>query len=64
MKYTIGEITRKGLLKNRKGEPYTDKARVSQILQKYPHTKDKTPWGEGKYYSQETIDTVNARWNK
>ncbi len=60
--YTIGEIFRKKLLLNKDGQPYKDKASVSNVLSHYPHTVKQTPHGPAKMYSEETIATANKRW--
>lgn len=63
MKYTIGEIFRAKLLLNKDGQPYKDKATVSNVLSKYPYEVKKTPYGPAKLYTQKTIDQANKRWN-
>ena len=61
--YTIGEIYRKGLLLNNKGEPYSAKATVSKELRNQPFVTKKTPFGESKLFSEEVISSLNQRWN-
>lgn len=61
--YTIGEIFRNELLLNNKGQPYKDKATVSNVLSKYPHKVKKTPHGPAKMYTEATIIDVNKRWD-
>ncbi len=61
--YSIGEIFRLGLLKNHKGEPYSAKATVSKELRGQPYTIEQTPFGLSKKYSEDTITTLNKRWN-
>lgn len=62
MKYTIGEIFRNKLLKNNKGEPYKDKASVSNVLRAYPHETRQTPNGPAKIYTDKQIELINKRW--
>jgi hypothetical protein len=59
--YTLGEVMRKGLLKNHKGEPYKHKATIQRLLHKAKR-KD-TVWGKGYAITQADIDKLNARWN-
>lgn len=61
--YTIGQIFKLGLLKNQDGQPYKDKATVSNILARYPHKPTMTPHGPGKLYSQTVLDELNGRWS-
>jgi hypothetical protein len=61
--YTIGEIYRLRLLKNHKGEPYSDKATVSKELKHQPFETKKTPFGESKLFSDKVISSLNARWH-
>lgn len=61
--YTIGEVFRNKLLLNASGEPYKDKATVSNVLSKYPHTVRKTPNGPAKIYTETTIKQANKRWD-
>jgi len=61
--YTIGEIYRKKLLRNRNGEAYKDKATVSKELKGKPYTTKQTPHGESKLFSQAVLDSLNQRWN-
>jgi hypothetical protein len=58
--YTLGEIVRLGLLKNRKGVAITDKAMVSRLLR--GSTRVTTRHGLGYAITQDQIDTLNARW--
>lgn len=60
--YTIGEVFRAKILLNASGEPYKDKATVSNVLSKYPHEVQKTPHGPAKIYTEDTIKKANARW--
>ena len=60
--YTIGEITRLGLLKKHKGEPYSDKATVSRIVSKMDFVEMETPWGKAKTVTKTQIDQHNKRW--
>ena len=57
--YTIGEIFRDGLLKNHKGEPYTNKGTISKIVAGMKHKVIKTPWGEGKAIPKSEIEKHN-----
>ena len=61
--YTIGEIYRNKLLKNSKGEPYSQKASVSNALKGYPHEVIQTPYGPAKSFSEETIKKINKKWS-
>jgi len=61
--YTIGEITRLGLLKNHKGEPYRHKASVLKIVLALQHSKARTPWGIGYEVSEAEIQKHNAKWD-
>jgi hypothetical protein len=61
--YTIGQVFRNKLLLNASGKPYKDKASVSNVLSKYPHTVRNTPNGPAKIYTEKTIKEVNKRWN-
>jgi hypothetical protein len=61
--YTIGEIYRKKLLLNHKGEPYKDKASVSNRLKNQPYTHKTTAFGTAKLFNLEVIEKVNALWN-
>ena len=61
--YSIGEIHRLGLLKNREGEPYKDKATVSKELRLRSAVPDEvieTKFGTSKRYSKATLDSLNA----
>ncbi|UOF78926.1 hypothetical protein [Caudoviricetes sp.] len=60
--YTIGEIYRLQLLKTATGQPYKDKASVSNVLRGQPHTVKQTPHGPAKMYTKETIQKLNKRW--
>lgn len=62
--YTIGEIYRLQLLKNAAGKPYKDKATVSNLLARYPHTKKMTKYGISKLYTQDTVDDINRRFHE
>ena len=57
--FSIGEITRRQLLKNGKGEPYSQKGPVSRILRNYPHTVEQTPHGPAKKYTLDVIIQAN-----
>lgn len=57
--YTLGEIFRKGLLKNWKGEPYKDKASLSKVVNKLRYTTKRTPWGIAKCLSEKQIKEYN-----
>ena len=59
--YTVGEILRRGLLKNHKGEPYRNKGTVLKIVRTLKHTKRATPWGEGYAVSAVEIARHNKR---
>lgn len=59
--YTIGEIFRLGLLKNYKGEPYTDKSSVAKIVANLDYQTKKTPWGEAKCLNEVQIKTYNQQ---
>ena len=61
--YTIGEIHRRGLLLNSQGEPYKDKASVSNRLKNQPYTSRLTPHGTAKYYTDKVIQNLNGLWN-
>lgn len=61
--YTIGEIHRGNLLLNSKGEPYKDKASVSNRLKGQPYKPKQTAHGMAKYYSEETIKDLNNQWD-
>lgn len=61
--YTIGEIYRKGLLKNHAGEPYKHKATISKIVNGMKYKMVKSPWGPGKAVSEEEIAKFNGRWS-
>ena len=58
--FTVGQIIRLGLLKNHKGEPYTQKATILKLLQGSKRVQ--TPWGMGYAVTQAEIDALNARW--
>jgi hypothetical protein len=58
--YTIGEIIRRGLLKNHQGKPYKHKATILRLVNKSKRIK--TPWGNGYSITQKEIDTLNNRW--
>lgn len=60
--YTVGEIFRLKLLKNKNGQPYKDKGAVSNVLARYPHKTKMTPHGQAKLFSEETINKINQRW--
>lgn len=62
IEYTIGEIYRLQLLKTASGQPYKNKASVSNVLSKYAHKVKKTPHGPAKMYSEATIEKANTRW--
>lgn len=62
--YTIGEITRKGLLKGRRRKPYKHKATVSKALRPYPCEEVATPHGISKVYSYASIISHNKQWDK
>lgn len=61
--YTIGDILRKGLLKNHKGEAYKHKATVLKIVQLLKHEKIKTPFGVGYAVPQSEIDKHNKKYS-
>lgn len=61
--YTIGEIHRQGLLLNSKGEPYKDKASVTNRLKGQPFTPKQTAHGMAKYYSENVIKDLNIQWD-
>jgi hypothetical protein len=62
--FTIGEILRRGLLRNHKGEPYKHKATILKLIKEHTKVlKKKTPFGEGYSVSQAQIDSINARWH-
>lgn len=63
MKYTIGEVFRNKLLLNKDGQPYKDKASVSNVLSHYPHEVKQTPHGPAKLYTEATIKKANTRWD-
>jgi hypothetical protein len=64
MFYSIGEILRKKVLVNHKGEPYKHKATISKVLKGYPHIVERTPFGVSKLYSKDVIKSLNKRWKK
>lgn len=59
--YTIGEITRLGLLLNHNGKPYKDKATVLRIVKTLPHERIKTPFGMGYAVKKRVIADFNKR---
>lgn len=54
--FTIGQIYRLGLLKNREGESYKNKATISRIVNRMKFTIVVTPWGPAKAVSQKELD--------
>lgn len=61
--YTIGEIYRQQLLKNSKGQPYSQKASVSNALKGHPHKVVQTAYGPAKVFTKATIDAINKKWS-
>ncbi len=57
--FTIGQILKKGLLLNRYGVPYKDKANVSRVVNSLPFKRVKTIWGEAKAITKEQIKEYN-----
>lgn len=63
--YTAGEIHRLGLLKTFYGEPYKQKASVTQIVKHMENVqKVPTPHGVGFAVPVEEIEKYNAHWTK
>lgn len=60
--YTIGEIYRLQLLKNHKGDPYSDKASISRLVNSMNYKEKKTVWGISKVVSQSEIDQHNKKY--
>jgi hypothetical protein len=61
--HTVGDIARKGLLLNHKGEPYRDKSTIARIIRTEMKAKKiKTPWGVGYAVTDAQIERYNARW--
>ena len=60
--YSIGLILRLGLLKNRQGKPYKDKASVSRIVKNLKHKEIRSPYGMAKVVSEKEIEKWNKRW--
>ena len=54
--YTIGELFRLGVFKNKRGKPYKHKATISRIVNSLDHTEIDTKWGSAKAISQEVLD--------
>ena len=60
--YTVGQIFRLKLLKNRDGQPYKDKATISKITSKMYRISIKTRWGKGYSIPKSEIDRHNKQW--
>lgn len=60
--YTVGDIARKGLLLNHKGEPYRDKSTIARIVRGMKPKKVKTAWGIGYAVTDAQIAKHNARY--
>ncbi len=58
--YTLGEIFKLGLLKNKDGLPFAHKGTVAKVIQgKLQHKKVSTRWGMGYEVSVEEINRFN-----
>jgi hypothetical protein len=64
LKYSLGEVTRLGLIKNNKGEPYRHKETILKLIQRYFPTAERrrTAHGEGYAITEKMIAKLNRRW--
>ncbi len=63
--YTVGQIFRLGLLKNRYGKPYGHKGTVRNTIVKHLKYKvGKSKWGDTILVSEAEIKRYNAKYEK
>ncbi|MDP2684981.1 MAG: hypothetical protein Q8P20_08170 [bacterium] len=60
--YTTGEIFRQGLLKNHKGDSYSDRVTVSKIVKKMNYHVKQTPFGPANCLTEDQINEHNKKW--
>lgn len=60
--FTIGQIFRRGLLKNAEGKPYSNKGTISKIVNSMKYKWFETPYGKAKCLTKKQITIHNNKW--